>query len=102
MSLAFGEMGLTPSQFYTMTPAEFFLTLRGFNDKAWKVWRHTRLIAYTTYATTPRKKGKFPVSMLRWLPLPIDKKNQDLTPVDKMNAVFAFLAEKAKNTNPNG
>jgi hypothetical protein len=87
-------MGLTPFDFYRMTPAEFYLAVRGFNEAEWKKWRHTRLIGYTTYSTAPRKKGKLPQSITRWLPLPNDKNAASLTPVDKMAAVFNAIKEK--------
>jgi len=89
-------MGISPTTFYKMTPAELILAVRGFNNAEWKKWRHTRLVAYTTYSVAPRKKGKFPRSITHWLPLPIDKENQQLTPVDKMAAVFKALEEKQK------
>ncbi len=77
-----------------MTPAEFFLAIRGFNDAIWKRWEHTRVIAYTTYATAPRKKNKRVPGMKSWMPLPQDKKVSSLTEVSKMDAAFNLLREK--------
>ena len=90
-------MGIAPVDFYKMTPAEFYLAVKGHNQKEWKKWRHTRLIAYTTYSMAPRKKNKFPLAMTRWLPLPIDKQQLKFTPADKMRAVFKALEEKQKS-----
>lgn len=78
----------------TMSPAEFFLALRGFNTAEWKKWRHTRTVGYTVYASRPRKKNRSILSIYRWLPLPIDKTVQQETGQDKMRAVFNVLKKR--------
>jgi len=78
-----------------MTPAEFALMIRGYNNLNWKKWSQTRLIAYTTFAMTPRKKGKSIPSIFRWMPLPTDKQNNVNIEQSKMKAVFEAL--KLKN-----
>ena len=55
-----------------MTPAEFFLAFRGFQKSEWKKWEHTRTIAYTVYASAPKKKNRRTPTMYQWMPLPID------------------------------
>lgn len=92
--MAFGEMGLTPTEFYTMTPCEFFLAVRGHNSKEWKKWGHTRTIAYTTYAMAPRKRNQRAQSMFRWMPLPTDNILNKVESQDKMKEIYKKLQEK--------
>lgn len=86
-------MNLTPQEYYTMTPAEFFLKLRGFNRTNWKEWEHTRVIAYTTASTVP-SKHRLP-RMARWMPLPTDEKS--VINNDELKDFFAKLKERQKD-----
>jgi len=90
--LAFGEIGLLPDDFYRMSWREFFLTVKGYDNKKWKEWEHTRLISYTI-ASTKRTKKRLP-SMRKWMPLPTDKSTDRTFDEDKMNAVFEALKNK--------
>ena len=95
--MAFGEIGLDPEVFYKMSPAEFFLTLRGWQKKGWKEWEHTRLIAYTTFAMAPRKKRTRTPKMFSWLPLPTDQKK---APDEKhMANVMKLFREQRKKVD---
>ena len=79
-----------------MTPAEFFLAMRGHNEAIWKQWQHTRVMAYTTFAVAPRKGRRRVPSMRRWMPLPSDKRVQNMTSNETMDAVFKKLRQQGK------
>lgn len=66
-------MGLTPHQYYCMSPLEFHYASKGFTNKYYKQLEQTRLIAYTV-AGTVRRKTKLP-PITKWMPLPSDKQN---------------------------
>lgn len=87
-------MGLSPHEFYCMTPAEFFLKCRGHNRLYWQEWERTRFIAYNVVSTIPRKRGKRLPSMSRWFPLPTDKTVSHDTDVEKMKTVWDRIKDK--------
>lgn len=90
LSLAFGEVGLLPSDFYIMSWREFFLKLRGHTNKEYKKWEHTRFIGHSVYANHPNRK-KMP-SITKFLPLPTDKLNSPDS--NHMREVWKLVKEK--------
>lgn len=82
MEFALGEMGLSPHQFYCMTPAEFYLASKGFVAKEHRKWEHTRLLAYTVASTVPSKKKMPPIK--RWMPLPTDGDEKEVANEDQI------------------
>lgn len=91
-------MGLTPHTFYSMTRAEFILTMVGFERKQAKKWEHTRLIAYTV-ASTVRSKQKIK-KITDWLPLSIDAERKQTFEADEMREKWQKL--KANESNVKG
>lgn len=63
-------MGLTPQEYYCMSPLEFYYASKGYFNKYYKELEQTRIIAYTTASTVPTKKKLPP--MHKWMPLPND------------------------------
>lgn len=64
-------MGLTPHEYYCMSPLEFYYAVKGYNRKKEEQWQHTRFIGYYTVSTIPSKKKLPPIQ--KWFPLPSDK-----------------------------
>lgn len=69
-------MGLTPNEYYSMTPYEFELAAKGYTDRYWKGWEHTRHISYTIAQVNSSKKMPAPQ---KWMPLPTDKEYKPVT-----------------------
>lgn len=90
-------MGLTPHEYYCMSPLEFYLAAKGYNHKILSQWEHTRHISYTVAKTVPSKR-KLP-SMQRWMPLPTDKVGSGISN-ERALSIFEKLKEKkdAKRT----
>lgn len=65
-------MGLTPHEYYCMSPLEFHYACNGYVNRYYKQVEQTRLIAYTV-ASTVKTKHKLP-PITKWMPLPTDKK----------------------------
>jgi hypothetical protein len=63
-------MGLTPHEYYCMSPLEFYYASRGHLNKYYKELEQTRIISYTVASTVP-SKTKLP-NMQKWMPLPND------------------------------
>lgn len=82
MAFAFGRMGLTPHEYYCLSPLEFHLKSKGYWESYWENWEHTRFIAYNVRATIPTKE-KLP-DIRKWLPLPSDKDRVDEGRVKRM------------------
>lgn len=81
-------MGLTPHDYYCMSPLEFHYASIGYMNKQWKQWERTRLTAYTIAGTVPTKEKLPP--MQRWMPLPTD----DASVTDnRIKAMFKKLRE---------
>lgn len=91
-------MGLTPHQYYSMTRAEFILTMIGFERKQSKIWEHTRFLSYTV-ASTVRSKKKLK-KITDWLPLSIDKHRKQSFEADEMREKWQKL--KANESNVKG
>ena len=49
-------MGLTPHEYYCMSPLEFYYASKGYMNKYYKELEQTRIIAYTVASTVPSKK----------------------------------------------
>ena len=83
-------MGLTPHEYYCMSPLEFYYASKGYMNKYWNEWNMTRHQMYTV-ASTVRSKKKLP-RLQKWFPLPIDKS----TGIDgkTANEMFRKLKEK--------
>lgn len=92
MKKAFGEMDIEPNAFYAMTWKEFFLKHMGWSKKYWNVWEQTRLIAYTTAATSNRSKRMFP-KMTKWLRLPTDAAKEKIDAED-FKKIFELARQK--------
>lgn len=86
-------MGLTPHEYYCMTPLEFYYASKGYMNKYYKDLEQTRLIAYTVASTIPSKKKLPPMN--RWMPLPSDKQGG----ISSSRALELF--NKIKSTNGN-
>lgn len=69
--MAFGEIGLTPHDYYSMTMRDFILTVRGYFKRRAHEFEHTREIAYAIYATQFGRKKRMPPKQ-KWWPLPTD------------------------------
>lgn len=85
-------MGLTPYEYYCMSPLEFYFASKGYMERYWKEWDRTRHIMYTMASTVPSKK-KLP-KMQFWFPLPMDGETHGEEDIKDM---FAKLKEKIKN-----
>lgn len=64
-------MGLTPKQYYSMTPAEFILMSRGYRQADERKWQKVRFLGYQTYLSRPIKGRHQRITS--WHPLPSDK-----------------------------
>ncbi|QRQ99718.1 hypothetical protein [Dyadobacter sandarakinus] len=58
-------MGISPSEFESITPYQFTLIRQGFTEKETLEWQRARFVAYVTY----RMNVKDAVSIERFLPL---------------------------------
>lgn len=80
-SLACGQVGLEKDYFWSLTPAEFALILRGYykkeNERSMTDLYNTRTIAY--YCLVPHVKD-IP-SIEKFMPLPLDKKLKKKAPI---------------------
>lgn len=65
-------MGLTPHEYYCMSPLEFHYACNGYVNRYYKQVEQTRLIAYTVASTVKTKHILPPIT--KWMPLPTDKK----------------------------
>ena len=83
-------MGLTPHEYYCMSPLEFYYASKGYMNKYWKQWDMVRHIMYTTASTVPSKK-KLP-KISKWFPLPIDVNT--VISSERANEMFKILKEK--------
>lgn len=63
-------MGLTPHEYYCMSPLEFYYASKGYMNKYWKDWDMVRHQMYTVASTVPSKR-KLP-RLRAWFPLPTD------------------------------
>lgn len=70
-------MGLTPHEYYCMSPLEFYYASNGHMKKYYKELEQTRLIAYTV-ASTIKTKRKLP-SITKWMPLPSDRSMSNIS-----------------------
>lgn len=86
---------MTILDFYTSTPAQIYLKMKGFDNKKWEGWEQSRFIAYNVYASIPRKKGVALQSISKFFPLPTDKNNSVLKEQSEMQLVW----DKIKNIN---
>lgn len=65
-------IGLTPSQFWDLTPRELGNAIEGYKKREVEEWKRTRFIAYTV-ATYAGKQMKHHIPIERWYPLPGDE-----------------------------
>ena len=84
-------MGLTPHEYYCMSPLEFYYASKGYLNKYWKEWDMVRHQMYTVACTVPSKK-KMP-RIKAWFPLPTDRATHHESDVKEM---FKKLKEKIK------
>lgn len=85
LSFAFGEMGMSPYEFYSMTIAQYALKARGFRKANVRKWEHTRKICHvmaTIHSTQriPREDT--------WWPLETDEKEDVFLDAEKMNDMW--------------
>lgn len=85
-------MGLSPHSYFCMSPLEFSYAAKGYVNKQWKQWEHTRFLGYQTAASVKRKTALPP--MERWLKLPTD--DTDISE-DRIKQMFDKLKD-AKRT----
>lgn len=85
---------MNPKDFYSMTPAETYLKMKGFNNNRWVEWQHTRLISYNIYASIPRKKNQSIMSIEKFFPLPTDKKVKFMASQEEMQSKWEILRNK--------
>lgn len=83
LELAFGEMDMTPHEYYTMTRAEFILKAKGYQRKEAKVSWHVREMVYGIYATQFGRKKPMPSKSKFW-PNILDNLNPDLSVQEKI------------------
>lgn len=84
-------MGLTPHEYYCMSPLEFHYAAKGYMNKHWKQWDMVRFISYNIKATIPSRRTLPKITA--WMPLPIDTESHNENDVKEM---FAKLKEKIK------
>ncbi len=82
-------MGLSPHEYYCMSPLEFYYASKGYMNKYWKEWDMVRHQMYTVASTVPSKK-KLP-RLRAWFPLPTDGNTHEESDVKEM---FRKLKEK--------
>lgn len=70
-------MGLTPHEYYCMSPLEFYYACNGYMNKYYKGLEQTRLIAYTVASTVKTKHKLAPIT--KWMPLPTDKNTSNIS-----------------------
>jgi hypothetical protein len=63
--MAFGEMGLRPSEFWNMEWREFALMSKGYNRKLERQRDEVRLVTWITHIHNSDEKGRIPFD--RWL-----------------------------------
>lgn len=85
-------MGLTPHEYYCMSPLEFHYASKGYLRKQWQEWDRTRHVMYIVAGTVKTKK-RLP-KLSTWFPLPIDKESHA---EDDIQDMFTKLKEKLKN-----
>ncbi|AGO48022.1 hypothetical protein Phi12:1_gp56 [Cellulophaga phage phi12:1] len=94
LTICLGEIGMSSKDFFTMSPAETYFKIKGFDNSKWEKWEQTRLIAYNVYCSMPRKKGSIPKSIENFLPLPSDKARKAIKTVSQMDSNWAKLKNR--------
>lgn len=79
-------MGLSPHEYFSMSPLEYYYASKGYSEKHWDEWDKVRHIMYVTASTVPSKK-KLP-RMKAWMPLPNDKSTHS---VDEIKEMFKMI-----------
>ena len=77
-----------------MTYAEYIFCFIGYQERYFRDFEKHRVTAYQVYLSVPRYKGRMPLSIQRFLPLPSD----DLTffSKDKTEELRALWLEKIR------
>jgi hypothetical protein len=90
-------MGLTISEYHSMTPYQFSLAAEGYMNRYWKQWEHTRHISYVV-AQSNSSKTLPPPS--KWMPLPTDNDYKPISRKEKkakwQHALKSLKEKKAK------
>lgn len=99
LEIAFGNMELSPDEFYKMSWREFFLLCRGRKKKQDREVisqaTFTREIAYQIYCSIPLGKNKKHISKAKYWSLPADKE-QERKNLQKMHSTMEALLNKNK------
>lgn len=90
-------MGLTPHEYFCMSPLEFYYASNGYLNKKWDAWNRTRHEMYTV-ASTVKTKKRLP-KITKWFPLPIDRLNTPDIKEERLLEIFKQLKEERSNGN---
>ena len=93
LAYAFGEMGLTPREFYTMTMRDYTATTTGYFFKRWRSDEHLRALLYNLRSIFRSKKDSMPSSVQAFYPLPTDKKTLSFMDEDEIKAKWKAIRE---------
>ena len=97
LSYAFGELGLTPYQFYTMTMAEYACASHGYFFKRWRADEYTRSIVYTLRAVFRSKKdNSLPRRIEDFWPLPTDKAKANMASNEEIKNMWEKIKQFKK------
>ena len=93
LAYAFGEMGLKPREFYTMTMRDYTCATTGYFFKRWRSDEHLRALLYNLRAIFRGKKDSMPSSVQAFYPLPSDKKNLSFMDEDNIKSMWQSIKE---------
>ena len=87
-------MEMSSLEFYSLTPAETVLKIKGYEHRRWEGWQQARLISYNVYLSVPRKKGFRCQKIEEFYPLPSDDKHKSKITEKKMGDVWDKLKDR--------
>lgn len=93
LAYAFGEMGLSPKEFYTMTMAEYTCACTGYFFKRWRGDEHLRALLYNLRGIFRSKKDSMPTSVEAFYPLPSDRKKLSYMDNDDIKEMWKAIKE---------
>lgn len=91
--MAYGRLGLKPSEFWELQPKDIMIMDEGFEDERkykealeLQNLRLLRYIGYTTYLSIPTKKGVKKDKLINYYPLPLDSDyRREITTSEKVD-----------------
>ena len=96
LAYAFGELGLRPNEFYSMTMAEYSCMVHGYFWKRWRGDEYTRSIVYTLRSVFKSKKDTLPSKVDNFWPLPTDKAGSQLASSQEIKNMWERIKQVKK------